>query len=242
MAQADWTFCADSLGSGIVRRGATAGIPRPSGGGTGAYGFNSVDLASGAVALFANQVSFAPMSSGGRISGAMKRLPSGGIQGFAPFLFMSLQGDSVNDSAYMLGLGDDDPAHIILRKGTLVGGLPDLAADPPTNDILMRSTDSFPEDTWVHLRMDVIEQGSGDVIVQVFQNDLDANDVTSPVWVQIAGMEGPQSPTIDGFVDDALGINTGSLPLVGGRGGFGFEVSDVTRRAAFDHLEVARQT
>lgn len=37
------------------------------------------------------------------------------------------------------------------------------------------------------------------------------------------------------------GINSGSQPLTSGRGGFGFSVKDVTRRAYFDHLELFRQ-
>lgn len=242
MAQADWTIAADSLGTGVVRRGATAGVAPPNGGGVGTYAFNSIDLTTGAVALFANQAGFAPTGSGGRVSGALKRLPSGGPQGFAPFLFVGLQGSSVNDLAYMLGLADDDPSRLVLKKGALTAGLANLAPDPTVNGVLMRSTEAIPEDTWVHLRLDVILQGSGDVIVQVFENDLDANPVSSPIWTPIAGMEGPLSPTIEGFVDDALGVNTGSVPLVGGRIGFGFYSDDVTRRGAFDHLQVARQT
>jgi hypothetical protein len=43
------------------------------------------------------------------------------------------------------------------------------------------------------------------------------------------------------FIDDHLGINSGSQPLTSGRGGFGFAVKDVTRRAFFDHVELMRQ-
>jgi hypothetical protein len=43
------------------------------------------------------------------------------------------------------------------------------------------------------------------------------------------------------FIDDHLGINSGSQPLTSGRGGFGFAVRDVTRRGFFDHLELYRQ-
>lgn len=241
MAEADWTLLTDSLGSASVARGVTAGIVKPAGGGDFVYGFNSKAIVDGAVGLHNNQVNFAPMSKGGSVRGALKRSLGGGKTGFAPFLFICLGGPSVNDSGYLLGLGDDDPAHIVLRKGSIVTGLPDNAADPPTNDILMRSTETFEEETWVHLRLDAIVQGSGDVIVQVFANDLETNDVTSPVWERITGMEGPQYPAIEGFIDDALGVNTGSAPYTSGRGGFAFRVEDVTRRGFFDHLEVARQ-
>ena len=38
----------------------------------------------------------------------MQRGPGGGPTGFSPFLFLCCQGNSVNDSAYLLGLSDDD--------------------------------------------------------------------------------------------------------------------------------------
>lgn len=43
------------------------------------------------------------------------------------------------------------------------------------------------------------------------------------------------------FIDDHLGINSGSQPLTSGRAGFGFAVEDVTRRAFVDHVELMRQ-
>lgn len=241
MAESDWTILTDSLGGASVARGVTAGIDKPNGGGSFVYGFNSKAVVDGAVGLFANLVNFAPMSKGGSVRGALKRAPSGGNTGFAPFLFIGLQGPSVNDLGYLLGIGDDEPGHIVLRKGAIVGGLPDLAPNPPSTSVLMRSTETFENDTWLHLRLDMIRQGSGDVLLQVFANDLDVNPVTSPVWERITGMEGPQYPSIEGFVDDALGVNTGSAPYTSGRAGFAFRVEDVTRRGFFDHLEVARQ-
>lgn len=241
MAQADWTELTGNLAAASVVRGVTSGVGKPNGGGNFVYGFNSLSIVDGAVALHNNQVNFAPMAKGGSIRGALKRAPGGGKTGFAPFLFIGLQGPDVSDQGYLLGLTDANPAHLALRKGSIVTGLPDDGPNPPTNDILLRSTDTFSEDTWVHIRLDMIVQGTGDVLLQVFQNDLGANPVTSPSWSTPAGMEGPQSPTIVGFTDDALGVNTGSAPFTSGRAGMGFRVQDVTRRAFFDHLEVARQ-
>ena len=241
MAEADWTFLTGVLGAGSVARGVTAGVLKPNGGGSFVYGFNSLAIVDGAVALHNNQANFVPMAKGGSIRGAVKRAPGGGPIGFAPFLFIGLQGGAVTDQGYLLGLGDDDPHHIVLRKGAITGGLPDDVPNPPTTDVLMRSTASFEEDVWHHLRLDMIKQGTGDVILQCYYNDLDTNPVTAPVWELIPGMEGPQYPSITGFVDDALGVNTGSPPFTSGRGGFAFRVEDVTRRAFFDHLEVSRQ-
>jgi len=243
MAYADWTELTNSIGSGTISRGVTAGIARPSGGGSFLYGFNSLVVTAGSVGLFANQTNFAPtpVNKGGSVSAAIKRGVSGGNTGFAPLIFIGLQGSDISDNGYLLGLGDASPSHIVLKKGPLSALLEDLAPDPEDNGILLRSTTAYAIDTWLHVRLDMIVQGSGDVVLQCFENDLDTNDVTAPVWTLIPGMEGPQHPTLSGFVDDALGINSGSLPYTNGRIGFGFRSEDVTRRGYIDHVVVARQ-
>ena len=234
MAETDWTFLNDGLDIANVDRGVTTGIARPPGGGSFVFGFNSLTAAAGAVGLFTNQVNFAPMAKGCSIRGAAKRLPSGGPTGFSPFLFVGVAGPSLNDSGYLLGLGDSDPYHLVLKKGVLVTGVPDLAPDPPNNGILKRSTATFAQDTWHHLRLDMIVNLNGDVLLQCFSNDLAVNPLGgAPSWVAVPGMEE--------FIDDALGINSGSAPFTSGRAGFGIRVQDVTRRAAFDHVEVFRQ-
>jgi hypothetical protein len=119
MAEADWTYLNDGLDIATVDRGVTAGIARPPGGGSFLYAFNSLSAVEGAVGLFANLASFAPMAKGGSIRGVVQRGPGGGPTGFSPFLFLCCQGNSVNDSAYLLGLSDDDPHRIVLRKGRI---------------------------------------------------------------------------------------------------------------------------
>jgi hypothetical protein len=229
MAEADWTYLNDGLPAATVDRGVTAGIARPPGGGTFLFGFNSLALATGAVALFVNLPGFAPMAKGASIRGCVQRGPGGGATGFSPFLFVCGQGTSVNDQAYLLGLSDDDPHRVVLRKGAAAGGVP--TEGPGT---LLQSGESFAQGTWLHLRLDAIVNGNGDVVLAAFRNDLALHPLgTPPDWQPIAGM-----PT---FVDDQLGINSGSQPLTSGRGGFGFAVRDVTRRGFFDHLEIARQ-
>jgi hypothetical protein len=233
MAQSDWTVLSDSLAIGVIDRGVTTGIARPNGGGNFVHAFNSLAVATGASGLFTNQVNFAPMAKGGSIRFTVKRLPSGGLTGFAPMAFIGLQGNSVNNLGYLLGLSDNDPSHIVLKKGAPSAGLADAAPDPGVNGILLRSNEAFDNDTWLHLRLDMIVNDNGDVILQVFRNDLDANAVSAPVWVALPGMEE--------FVDDALSINSGSAPYVSGRAGFAMYANDVTRRAAFDHVAIARQ-
>lgn len=242
MSQSNWSELAGGLSSPQVEHGVTAGVTKPNGGGSFVYGFNSREIVSGALALSNNQVDFAPMAKGGSVRAAMKRAISGGPTGFAPFVFICLNAPDVSGDCYLLGLSDGDPHHIELRKGALNGGLPDAGVNPSAGShILMRSIAAFSPEEWHHLRLDAIVQGTGDVLLQCYRSDLAANTVTSPVWTVVPGMEGAQAPTISGFVDDVLGVNTGSAPLTSGRGGFGVTITDVTRRAFFDHIEVIRQ-
>jgi hypothetical protein len=233
MAQADLTELTNSVAIASIDRGVTTGTDKPNGGGSFVYGFNSLTVVEGSVGLFANQVNFAPMAKGGTVSAAIKRAASGGTTGWAPFIFIGLQGPDVSDLGYLLGLQDTDPTHVVLRKGTVDNGLAEGTPDPTNNGILRRSTNAKEIDTWYHLRLDMVVNGSGDVILKVFENDLTVNTVGSPVWQAIAGMAD--------FTDDALGINTGTAPYTSGRAGFGHRNEDVTRRSLFDHLRVIRQ-
>ncbi len=233
MAEFDWTFCSSSLSSSALDRGVTNGIPRPNGGGSFCYGFNSLAVVAGATALFCNQTNFAPTpaNKGGSVRGAVKRVLGGGQSGFSPFLFAGLQGPAVTDSGYLIGLSDSDAYSIIVRKGPLNVGIPD---SPITeNGVLGRSSETFTPDTWLHLRLDMIVNLTGDVIVKAFRNDLTVNTVSAPIWLPIPGLSD--------FVDDTLGINSGSAPFTSGRFGYGMEVSDAARRAAFDQIEISRQ-
>lgn len=222
----------NSIDNTALRSGVTSGITPPGGGGSFVYGFNSRATGfDGARALKYTGTNFNPVpaNKGGRITGAMIRLPSGGLTGFAPFLYLCEQANDASGNAYMLGLQDDDPSYIVLRKGSLAEGLP--AGLVGENGVLRKSSEAVSADTWVHLRLDVIVQGTGDVLLQVYRST--SGDVTAPVWVAVAGM--------DQFIDDSLGVNSGSLPLNGGRVGFGMYANDISRRAAFDHLTIARQ-
>lgn len=230
MAEADWTYLNDGLDIATVDRGVTAGIARPPGGGSFLFAFNSLAAVQGAVGLFCNLVDFAPMAKGASIRGCVQRGPGGGPTGFSPFMFLSCQGNSVNDTAYLLGLSDDDPHRIVLRKGAVAVGIPD--SEGP--NVLLASGESFSQGTWLHLRLDVIVNDNGDVVLKVLRNDLGAHPLGSPPdWQPVPGMVE--------FIDDHLGINSGSQPLTSGRGGFGMAVADVTRRGYFDHLELLRQ-
>lgn len=233
MAEADWTVCSSSISTASLDRGVTQGIARPNGGGSFVYGFNSLAVVAGATALFANQTNFAPTpaNKGGSVRGAVKRGLSGGQVGFSPFLFIGLQGPDISDQGYLLGLSDAEPHAIVMRKGPLNVGVPD--APIGTNGVLGKSSETFDPDTWLHLRIDMIVNLTGDVILKAFRSDLVANPVGNPIWLPVPGLAD--------FVDDTLGINSGSAPFTSGRFGFGMQVSDAVRRSFFDQIEVSRQ-
>jgi hypothetical protein len=230
MAQADWTFLTGGLDTDTVARGVTSGAARPPGGGDFVYAFHSLLATPGAVALAAAQVGFAPLPKGGSIRACLQRAPSAEPTGFAPFLFLSVQSDSVRAEAYLLGLSDEEPHRLVLRKGRIDEGL--TGADAPGS--LLKSSRSYRQGTWVHLRLDAIVEESGDVSLHVFENDLTRRPLGTPAnWQPVAGMSA--------FVDDHLAMNTGTRPLLGGLAGFGFRASDVARRALVDHVELFRQ-
>jgi hypothetical protein len=225
------------LDAASVKRGVSAGFTPPNGGLNFIFGYNSLVTTPGTVGFkvaAANNPSFDPLidnatnPSGGSIRGAVKRAVSAGPLGFSPFLFIGLQGSAGSDQGYLLGLSDNDPHSIMLRKGSPAGGL-----DPAGTGILRVGASTFVPDTWVHLRLDMIVNPNGDVVLKVFQNNLAANPVTAPVWTTVSGMSD--------FIDDALAVNSGSAPLVGGRVGFGFQTADLQRRGFFDHLQALRQ-
>ncbi len=241
MAEVDWTVLTDSKTTAEIAQGVTVGVTPPNGGGTFVYAFNSLAAIDGASGLYTNQANFGDgtgMLKGGYIQGAIQRGPGASTIDFAPMFFFSLQGTSVNDIGYLLGLSDADPTHIILRKGKPSEGLPETVG---SNGVLVAGSIALATATFYHLRLEVVVNDTGEVILNVFQNDLDANTIGAPVWVPVPGMDTIAPATGRAFVDDALGINSGSIPLIGGRAGKAFRTTDITRRGYFDHVRIARQ-
>jgi hypothetical protein len=138
----------------------------------------------------------------------------------------------VTDSAYLLGVSDADPGYLVLAKRRITDGI--VGAAPGSLGVLKRSTQTFAIDTWHHLRLDAVINTNGDVVLNVFRNDLALHDVASPVWSAVPGLEQ--------FIDDSLGANSGSLPFTSGRMGFGGRFADTGRRIYFDRLECLRET
>lgn len=231
MASTDFTNLTGNLSAGVVK-GVTDSPPSgvPNGGGTFCYGIGrTASGADGVVGMFYNAAGWIPTAKGGKVMGAMikegKGTDSGNNLIYSPFLFCNLQGANVTDLAYMLGLTEEEPARIALAKGTLTQGL-----DPTGSHILALSSGNVAKQEWAHLRLDVIEQPSGDVLLKVFQNDLTANAVTSPSWAAVAG--------ISDYTDDALAYKTGTVPLLTGRMGIAARMgTESGRYVYFDHFQ-----
>ena len=234
MSESDWTSLDDDPGKPAVDRGVTNGEVTPNGGGNFVFGFNSLTNDLNTVGFYTNQAGFAPTPAlkGGSVRLAIKRGISGGPTSFSGFIFMQLGGTSSGDNAYLVGLGDNDPYTIVLAKDKISNGTPDVAPNSKTQGgfgVLARSVATFAQDVWLHLRLDAIVNLNGDVLLQVFRNDLNVNTVTAPVWVA--------EPGLANFVDDQLGVNSGSQPLTSGRMGYAFDSADVNRRIFVDHVE-----
>lgn len=242
MAKSDWQEIADELSSSSAPRGpvTSAVVTPPNGGGSFTFGIHTADNSPGVVAFYSTLADFAPTAKGGTISGCIQKGVGGGGDKFSPFLFICLGGTDSTDLGYKLGLDTSGTPRIVLAKGQLANGIPAVA--PGSQGVLRRSAATYSIGAWLHLRLDAIKQPTGDMLLQVFANDLTANSVSSPVWAAVSGLSD--------FTDDALGVNssnlgiTGSdaLPLTSGRMGFGAYVADVNRNSYFDHVKPERQT
>lgn len=242
MAETDWTAMTaathGALESGDVSKGVTSALGTPNGGLSYALGFHSLTTTVGAAGYLCAVSNFAPLvddssnQKGGSIRAALRRYSSS--TKYAPFIGI-LKGTNINsDSGYFLGLSNSSPYQIVLYKGKITAsGLPTSTA---TTGVLRVSSSSWTDNTkWFHLRLDVIVNPNGDVVLNVYENDLSVNSVTSPTWTAPAGMSS--------FTDDALGVlskstpyKTGLYPVIGHYAG-----GDSGAVSLIDHVEVFRQ-
>lgn len=243
MAQADHTECVDNLTSSSLKFIPGGGFTTAPGGGGFCGAFKSLTATVGLSTRFFNAVGLAPAPKGGFIKGALRRGAGAGTNGCAVFVAICLGGTANTNLAYMLGLADGDTPHLVLRKGQLVGGLPDV--EPGNQGVIWRSTDTFAIDAWIHVKLMAAVNANGDVVLSVWRNDLTAPGAS----VLLVDQNFIQEPGINslavsgsGITDDAAGINTGSPSLTSGRFGWGCWVGDVNRVAYIDHLEAVAQT
>jgi hypothetical protein len=232
MAQNDLAEVTGCASTASISRGVSSSYTPASGGGSNVFAFSSLDNGTGAVALYCTMSGANPTTKGAQISAALQRGPSAGFTSFSLWLFAQLTAPNIQGTAYMLGIADADPAHIVLRKGDLASGLPDVA--PGQQGVLARSSLTYPDQTWLHLMLDAHLNLCGDLVLNCFSNDLGVNSLSSPVWTTIPGMAS--------VIDDPMGVLSGSPPFNAGRMGFGFHSEDVARVGLVDYVRPGRQT
>lgn len=218
-----------------VPRGVTAALTVPNGGSTFVCAYRSAVSTTGFAGYYCNLANFGPIAAGkgGSIRGAMKRYSS--AANYAPMMGFILGTDPTSNNGYMIGLSEATGYNICLKKGTPASGL-----DAAGSDILRASTDAYTTvgdsaTGWFHLRLDMIVNPHNEVVFNLYANDLTSNAVTAPVWAAIDGM--------DQYIDDSVGVLTGSLPYTGPfYAFFGMYTEAAGSTVAFDHIEVHRQT
>lgn len=237
MSELNWqTGIPGSVGTGgaPLYAGTTAAFPTPSGGGSRTYSWRAADASiNGAHAVRVDAPNFAPIpgNNGGSIRGAIYRADGSSAEDHSVFLFFQLQEDDTSGTAYLLGLSPEVSSHLVLVKGPLSSGIPTSAEK--TDGVVRRSTETYGQGTWLHVRLDVVVNPNGDVVLNTWVNDLTANDVTAPTWVAVDEMSG--------VIDDVLGWETGTPGLnVGGRMGFAYHATSSGTAGAVDHIRVAR--
>jgi hypothetical protein len=242
MAENDWAAITggSALGAGSVARGVSNAFLEPPHSGTNDYvfGFRSLDASSGVAGYVCDLANFKPIGGGsdkgGSIRAAMKRYSA--QDGFAPFMGL-IPGTDPTAAGYFLGLTEGATSYkLALKKGNPASGL-----DATESTILRSSTASFTDsgDTaaaWFQVRLDVLVNPNGDVVLSVKQNDLASYDVDNPTWAAVTGM--------DDYIDDAVGILTGSAPIVNSFYVMYGHYTAASQGAVslFDHIEVYRQT
>lgn len=241
MGSADWDDAAGS--SGQVRRGVTYALGAPPSAGSVSFGAKSESSSPAAWAMHANQTEFDPVvpGKGSMVLGAIRAAHVSSAPRSCPLVFAALQPDplppptpgpaDIGSAAYLLGLSSS--GRLTLVKGAPSDGIPD--AVPGTMGVLRRSDQVFAPEAWLHVRLDVVVNATGDVVVRARRNDLAAHTLALPTWEEIPGMAL--------VIDDRLGMNTGSRPfgvISGGYAGFGAHHPVIDSVATFGRVDVLR--
>jgi len=243
MAQADWQdLSGTTLGSSDVPRGVSAAFTLAHAhAGTYCYVMRSATSTSGFAGKYCDVADFAPFTPGTRKGGSirclMKRYASGG--NYAPVIGLLRGTDPSTAEGYMIGLSAASSYQVVVKKGAPASGL-----SASGSDILLASDAAFTDvgdaaSVWFHLRMDVLVNPHGEVVINASENDVQTIGLAAgggtEVWSSITGMEQ--------FIDDPAGVFSGSTPHTGNfYAFFGMYTSAAGSIALFDHIEVYRQT
>jgi len=248
MSQGDWAEVTGALSTSAIKRNVSAYSTPPAGGGSYTFGMHILDSsAAGMAGLYVNLAGWTPTGSGPgvadgscSITGCLQRQSGAGYTGHTPYLFACAQGapPAAGSWAYRLCLSDEDPYRLVLDKALL--SAKGISSAPATQTLGVSSASyALGDALWHHLRLDCLVQANGEVLLQVFSNDLTTRPIghaSGPNWQPIPGISSA------GIVDDANLIRTGTNPLLGGYLGFGMSCTTnaLNRRAAFDAIEPYR--
>ena len=170
--------------------------------GTYGMGYHLLEYGTGFAGHILNSTvdtgNYHPIASGkgGGIAGSMKKLNT---NDHAPLFFLVNGTDVRSARGYILGLSEDNPSRLLLRKGSLIA--PHITTG---DDVLQVSDDEFPVGSWHQVELFVGVNAQDDVRLEVW---MDATPAYPPTTAEsVDGM--PQ------MYDDPGGIVTGSLPVV----------------------------
>ena len=242
MSQSNFTYLSGALVSPDVRDTTSHGFAPPPGGSSAVRVFNSTVATLGVAGEYYNVAGFNPTSAnqGLKVQVAFKKKNAASADKYAPMIFIMLQGNAVTSAGYILGLTDSATPKLCLRKGQLSGGLP-AAAAVGEQGVLCLTEATYPLDEWIHVQFQAVVNVGSDTVIQVKTNDLDANDILTPIWTYPAGMKNEELSFDATFVDDLAGVASGSPGYTTGRVGLGMWTNESSRVALFDGLEITAQ-
>jgi hypothetical protein len=238
MAESNWTdFTNGLLAAQVIKGVSMAPVFEPPDSaapinGKFIYYFHTQGVTPGVAARYYDETDFDPTGAGkgGTISGCMRRYS--GQSGFYPF-FCIVDDNNINQPpyGYILGLtnSSSSTSKLMLRKGSLVANMTET-------DEYLRISNGTYDTGWFMFRLDLILNPQGDVVLNVYECDLDSYQPDNPTWAAVDGM--------DMYVDDSGGILTGVTPYTGGYY-FGYGIytegqTDLT--GMFDFIAINRQT
>ena len=233
MAETDWvSFSNEASSAEVLALPTMAPSLVPPDGGLFTFGARSLV----ADAKFRGKVSTraglhpVPANKGGSISAYLrKHSPSSGNCLYSPLLFLLDGHDLASDpEGYLLGLSEGAPYYIQLRKGRLLDGLPQTS-------YLARSSASFTGAQWIGLKLDLVHNPQGDLVLNVYRDLSAPLSPAAPDWQRIAGFS-------SSYVDDNLGVLSGSVPITAQKYlGFGFFFRETSAVASIDYVKHAAQ-
>lgn len=242
MSKDNFSYLSGALVSPDVLDTTSHGFTPPNGGDSAVRVFRSTVATLGVAGEYYDEAGFNPTDAdqGLLVQVAFKKKNTASADGYAPMIFIMLQGNAVTSSGYILGLTDSATPKLCLRKGQLSGGLPSGAA-LGEQGVLRLSEATYALDEWIHVQFQAVVNPGSDTVIQVKTNNLGAHSVLSPVWTYPAGMLDDSLSFDATFVDDLAGVASGSPGYTTGRVGLGMWTNETSRVALFDALEITAQ-